>query len=422
MKRFFQVTILSAIYTFIKMIAGFIIGKVVAIYTGPTGVAMLGQVQSLMTIVTGVTTAPVSTGLVRYTAENWQEGKEACAPWWRACLKITLLLFLLIVPVFILFSKSLSGLLFNDNQYAWLIIFACCVLPFTVLNTLIASVLNGQQNYKQYILLGMLSVFVSTIFMAFLVISFDLKGALIATSLNSAIAGAVLILFCINKSWFRLKYWWGETDRDKVRSIFKYTLMALVSVASMPVALLCVRKVLIANTGWEDAGQWQAVWKISEVYLGVVTIALSTYFLPRLAILKSSLLIKKEVNSTILYVLSITIFMALSIYLFRDLIITILFTDEFRSARELFFFQLMGDVIKIAGFLYAYTLQAQGHTKVFITSEVLFSALFVIASSFFVVIYGVQGANISYVLTYGLYFVFAFVFTNYINVRKDNQN
>lgn len=404
------------------MIAGFIIGKVVAIYTGPTGVAMLGQVQSLMTIVAGVTTAPVSTGLVRYTAENWQEGKEACAPWWRACFKVTVLLFLLIIPVFILCSKNLSGLLFNDKQYAWLIIFACSVLPFSVLNTLIASVLNGQQYYKQYIFLGMLSVLVSTIFMAVLVISFNLKGALIATALNSAIAGIVLILFCLNKSWFRLKYWWGETDKDKIIKIIKYTLMALVSVASMPVALLCVRNILIANTGWEDAGQWQAVWKISEVYLGVVTIALSTYFLPRLAILKSSLQIKKEVNSTILYVLFITIIMALGIYLFRDLAITILFTDEFRSARELFLFQLLGDVIKIAGFLYAYPLQAQGHTKVFICSEVLFSVLFVIASYSFVAIYGVQGANISYVITYSLYFVFAFVFTNYINLLRDNQN
>lgn len=70
MKKFLQVTILSAIYTFIKMIAGFIIGKVVAIYTGPSGVAMLGQVQSLITIVAGTTSAPVSTGLVRYTAEK----------------------------------------------------------------------------------------------------------------------------------------------------------------------------------------------------------------------------------------------------------------------------------------------------------------------------------------------------------------
>ncbi|VEB96360.1 O-antigen translocase [Cedecea lapagei] len=209
MKRFFQVTILSAIYTFIKMVAGFIIGKVVAIYTGPAGVAMLGQVQSLMTIIAGITTSPVSTGLVRYTAENWQDGKEACAPWWRACFKVAALLFLLLIPIVIVFSKQLSELLLSDSQYSWLIIFACCVLPFSILNTLIASVLNGQQRYKQYIFLGMLSVVFSTIFMTFLVIKFDLKGALIATALNSAIAGFVLVLFCLNKSWFRLKYWWG---------------------------------------------------------------------------------------------------------------------------------------------------------------------------------------------------------------------
>ncbi|EFO3724608.1 O50 family O-antigen flippase, partial [Escherichia coli] len=117
MKKFLQVTILSAIYTFIKMIAGFIIGKVVAIYTGPSGVAMLGQVQSLITIVAGTTSAPVSTGLVRYTAENWQEGQEACAPWWRACLRVTLFLFLLIIPVIIILSKNISELLFSDGQY-----------------------------------------------------------------------------------------------------------------------------------------------------------------------------------------------------------------------------------------------------------------------------------------------------------------
>ena len=420
MKKFLQVTILSAIYTFIKMIVGFIIGKVVAIYTGPSGVAMLGQVQSLITIVAGTTSAPVSTGLVRYTAENWQEGQEACAPWWRACLRVTLFLFLLIIPVVIILSKNISELLFSDGQYTWLIIFACCILPFSIINTLIASVLNGQQFYKQYILVGMFSVFISTMFMILLIVAYNLKGALIATAINSAIAGLVLVLFCLNKSWFRFKYWWGKTDKDKIIKIIHYTLMALVSVISMPTALMCIRKILIAKTGWEDAGQWQAVWKISEVYLGVVTIALSTYFLPRLTIIKTSFLIKKEVNSTILYIISITSFMALSIYLFRDLVITVLFTEQFRSARELFLLQLIGDVIKIAGFLYAYPLQSQGHTKLFISSEVIFSMLFIITTYIFVVNYGVHGANISYVITYSLYFVFAFVFTNFINVRRNN--
>ncbi|HDD9762742.1 TPA: O-antigen flippase, partial [Escherichia coli] len=84
MKRFFKVAILSAIFTFLKMIAGFIVGKVIAIYTGPSGIAMLGQVQSLMNISVGVATSPVGNGLVRYTAENWDggKGKCKCAPWW----------------------------------------------------------------------------------------------------------------------------------------------------------------------------------------------------------------------------------------------------------------------------------------------------------------------------------------------------
>ena len=52
------------------------------------------------------------------------------------------------------------------------------------LNTLIASVLNGQQFYKQYILVGMFSVFISTMFMILLIVAYNLKGALIATAIN----------------------------------------------------------------------------------------------------------------------------------------------------------------------------------------------------------------------------------------------
>ncbi|KFC80958.1 O-antigen translocase [Buttiauxella agrestis] len=421
MKKFLQVTILSAIYTFFKMIAGFVIGKFVAVYTGPTGIAMLGQVQSLMTILTGITTAPVSTGLVRYTAENWSNGEKACAPWWSACFKVTALFTFLIIPLVILFSSKLSTLLFDDKTYIWVIVFACCILPFSIFNTLISSVLNGQQRYKQYILLGMLSVFVSTIVMSLLIFSFNLKGALVATALNSGVAGLVLICFCLNKSWFRIKYWWGETDGEKIFQIIKYTLMALTAVISMPVALLLIRKILIAKTGWESAGQWQAVWKISEIYLGVVTIALSTYFLPRLAILKNSVLIRNEINSTIFYVLFVTTCMGLGIYFLRDEIISILFTEKFRMARELFLLQLTGDVIKVAGFLYSYTLQAQGHSKIFISSELIFSLIFVIASYYLINIFGVQGANVSYLITYVMYFFFAFVFTNHFNVRNEKS-
>jgi PST family polysaccharide transporter len=415
MKQFFKVTILSALYTLLKMVVGFIISKVIAVYTGPAGIAMLGQVQSLITITTGVAAAPVGTGLVRYTAENWKDGEVACSPWWTACLRVTLLLFIVIIPTTILFSEQISILLFDNNHYKWLVVFSACVLPFSVINVLIASVINGQQNYRQYILLGMLSVLISTGIIILLTVYFNIVGALIATTLYTAIAGIVLIFFSLNKKWFSLHYWFVKIDKTYLKPIISYTLMALVTASAMPLALLFVRKILISETGWANAGNWQAVWKISEVYLGVITMALSTYLLPHLSVLKETSLIRKEINSVSLYVLVVVSALAIAVYFLRDLSITILFTEDFRGARYLFLYQLIGDVIKICGFLYAYPLLAQGKTKIFITSEIIFSCSFVMLSFLCIKHYGVQGANISYMINYSMYCVFAYMYTNYLN-------
>lgn len=420
MKKFLQVTMLTAIYTFLKMIAGFIIGKVIAVYSGPAGLAMLGQIQGFMTILTGVAASPVSTGLIKYTAENWQDGEKACKPWWSACFRVTGILFLIVIPLSIIFSEKLSSYLFETDNYSWVVIISACILPLSVLNTSISSVLNGQQKYKQFIMLGMLSVVVSTLTMIFLVIFFGINGALIAAAFNGAIAGIVLFIACIKQQWIRIKYWFARVEPYHIKGIVKYTLMALTTATSVPLSLIFIRNILISQTNWVDAGNWQAVWKISEVYLSVVTMALTTYFLPRLAILKESNLIKKEINITAPYVIGVTILMGLVIYLLRDLSISILFTEEFRPARDLFAAQLLGDILKISGFLYAYTLQAQGHGKLFIVSEVLFSLLFVISAYFLVNIYGVHGANYAYVLTYTIYFFFSFIFTNFVNVRRVN--
>ena len=46
-----KTSLLSAISTLIRIISGFIITKVIAIYAGPSGVALVGQLQNfIMTI------------------------------------------------------------------------------------------------------------------------------------------------------------------------------------------------------------------------------------------------------------------------------------------------------------------------------------------------------------------------------------
>ena len=83
MKRLLKVTAMTGLLTLIKMAMGFVIAKVVAIYTGPTGMAMLGQVQSMVGSLNGIINAPAGSGVVRFTAEHKDNGFAACSPWWR---------------------------------------------------------------------------------------------------------------------------------------------------------------------------------------------------------------------------------------------------------------------------------------------------------------------------------------------------
>ena len=179
--------------------------------------------------------------------------------------------------------------------------------------------------------------------------------------------------------------------------------MAVTSALTVPVALMMVRNILIDQVGWEQTGHWQAVWKISEVYLGVITMALSTYFLPKLASLKGVDAVVKEIQNTAKIVIPVVLLLAVMVYLFRDIAITLIFNEAFRPARELFAVQLLGDVIKILSWLYAYPMLSRGATKWFMATEIAFSVSFVVLSYIFVMRYGVSGANIAYVVNYSLY-------------------
>ncbi|WP_277342570.1 O-antigen translocase [Vibrio owensii] len=208
----------------------------------------------------------------------------------------------------------------------------------------------------------------------------------------------------------KAKFWWGEVTPSARKDIGGYMLMAITSALTVPTSMIIVRNILIENVGWEAAGHWQAVWKISEVYLGVITMALGTYYLPRLSSLKDVDAIVSEIHKTALIIIPLISAMAISIYLLRDLAISLLFTDEFRNARSLFAIQLVGDVVKILSWLYAFPMLSRGAVKWFVLSEVIFASTFVLFTYMLVQDYGVSGANLAYLLNYTLYFIFVFTF------------
>ena len=413
MKRLLKVTAMTGLLTLIKMAMGFVIAKVVAIYTGPTGMAMLGQVQSMVGSLNGIISAPAGSGIVRFTAEHKDNGFASCSPWWRASLQWVLIISAITIPMGLLLADNIALWLFQDSTFAWVVMTTVCVLPLSAIGSLCNSVINGQQLYRRYVGLGMLSALLSSGVMLAMITMYNIQGALLAAAVQSALIGLVMLIANLRQPWLKVCYWWGKTDSQARKAIRGYMLMAITSALTVPVSLILVRSILIEQVGWDAPGQWQAVWKISEVYLGVITMALGTYYLPRLSSLKGVDAIVGEIHKTARIIIPIVAVMALSVYLLRDVAISLLFTEEFRSARDLFAIQLTGDVVKIASWLYAYPMLSRGATKWFISTEILFSLLFVAFSYVFVSFAGLKGVPFAYLVNYTIYFIFIF-----LNVRK----
>lgn len=418
MKRLLAVTTLTGLLTLLKIGAGFLVGKVVAIYVGPSGLAMLGQIQNIVALFNGLVNSPAGAGVVRYTAQNYKNDNfNACIPWWRASMLWIICLATLLTILSLIFSQELSLILFNNESYSKIIIITSLVLPLTAIGTLINSVINGQQNYKRFILIGMVSVVISTCIMTYLIIKYHIFGGLLAVALQYGLIGLVSLILCIKLPWVRLKYWFGKTSLEHIKQILNYMLMALTSAICLPVSMIIIRKFLVNDVGWNSAGQWQAVWKISEAYLGVVTLAMGTYFLPKLSTLTTYIQIRNEIFSTAKLILPLVAFMGLSIYLLRVHIVSILFTKDFTDSLELFHLQLIGDFIKIAAWLFAYPLLSKGKVKWYMTTEIISALIFIGLSYIFIGHYGLKGVFFAYIANYSFYL--SFILFNLKRILKD---
>lgn len=396
-----KTSVLTAISTIIKVITGFVINKMMAMYVGPSGLAVVGQLQNFMTVAMTFSNGAITQGVVKYTAE-YQTIEEKQKIFSNSII-ISLCCSFIVSLVLFGFSESLSVLILKDAQYSSVfMVFGVTIFLFA-LNTILMAILNGQKEIKKYVMVNVSSSIFSLLFTSFLIMKLNLMGVLYALVVNQSVIFFVTLGFVIKSSWFKLEYFKHGIDRESLSKLSKYSLMAITSAITVPASHLIIRNYIGENLSWDDAGYWQGIWYISTMYLMVVTTSLSVYYLPKLSEINDNKELKKEIINGYKIILPIVIVLALSIYLFRELVINIAFTDKFLPMIELFKWQLIGDVIKIASWLLGYIMIAKAMTKMFIYTEILFSFLFVVLAIYFIDIFGLVGITYAFALNYTFY-------------------
>ena len=402
-----KTSLLNAIAVIIKMLTLLGINKILAIYVGPAGYAALGQFQNAVQIITTFASGAINTGVTKYTAEYYDDEIKQRRVW-RTAGSIALIGSVVTGFFVILFSNSLARWFLKDESYSGVFVWFSLSLVFFVFNTLLLAIINGKKDIYSYVVANIAGSLFALFVTSFMAIQYGLYGALVALAIYQSLSFLITLFLCYRSKWFKFEYVLGKIDKQVAGNLAKYTAMALTSAACVPISHMLIRNHLGENFGWDAAGYWEAMWRLSSAYLLLVTTTLSVYYLPRLSELTEISDIKHEIVQGYKLILPIAVLCGVAIYLFRDHIIQILFTVDFAPMRELFAWQMIGDTLKIASWILAYLMLGKAMVKLFISTEILFSCLFVFLTFQMSEIYGIQGVVIAYAINYFLYLLIIF--------------
>lgn len=397
-------SVLNGVAVLIKTITMFVLNKILAVYLGPTGYAAIGQFQNFIQMVTTFAGSAINTAVVKYTAEYHEDESKQRAIW-KTAGSIVFLFSLIFAFLILIFQGQLSLYIFHSLKYQTVFIWFAVFLIFFNFNTLFLAILNGKKEILKLVLANIAGSLFALIITSVLAIKLHLYGALVALSIYQSIAFIVTLFLCYRANWFKLSSLLGKIDLEITKKFSSFILMALVSAICVPLSQMLIRAYLTQEFSLAYAGYWEAMIRLSTVYLMLVTTTLGVYYLPRLSELNKIDEIKKEVYLGYKFLFPLTVVGGIIVFILRDWIINLLFTPSFAPMQDLFFWQMMGDALKIGSWILAYLMLSKAMTKLYISTEIIFTlsliALTYVCTQFF----GFKGVSIAHLINYGMYWI-----------------
>lgn len=417
--KFIKVGMIYGFSTVLKMLIGVVSIKIISFYLGTEGLGRLGQFMSIMTIVTLLAGGAISTGIVRNISacKNNQKTvslylKASFVIWWW----VSLIVFILVIWQ----ASYLSMLVFNSSDYYYIFIALAFAQAGIGLYNIFINIINAHQDVLQFAIISSLTVTIGAVVLWLLIFMYGISGAMLGLLISPLIGFLLALFIVIKKNYLPIGWFKAKAESSQYKSLFAFSIMLIVSACTMPVVQIIVRDWLAMDLGWHSVGIWQGMVKLSDVYLQFITIVLANYYLPRLAEKNTSYEIHREMILAIKTAILVLIPLTLLIWLLREWIVLILFSENFLEMKDLFLPQLIGDIFKILAYIIGYIGVAKGLTILYVIAEVLQSSLILFMTNLFITKFGVAGAIYANTLTYFIYFIICLsVYSVYY--RKTNK-
>lgn len=407
----FKITSLNSFSVVLKIGIGLITSKILAVFVGPSGMALVGNLRNFITSLESISTLGFQNGIVKYAAEN--EKKKTELQKIITTVFISLLVIAVFLGVILFFSASYWNARIFGNSTAYLLIFKVLAfaLPCYAVSIFFVALINGLGKFQKVIWINIIGNVISLLTSVFLILQFKTIGALLAIVIAPALLFFITFYLVQKEIDFFQIIKLDLFDFKVLKNLSSYSLMALVSSVLGPFVFLTIRNHIIQDLGIEQAGYWETMTRISSYYLLFISTILTVYFLPKLA--KATT--KEETKSIFWqfykYILPIFVLALMVLYFSRFFIVELLFTKEFLPVTDLFFWQFLGDIFKVCALILGYQFFAKKLTLAFIITELYSLLVLYAASLYYIQIFQIEGVvlayafqNLTYLIVLALYF------------------
>ena len=407
-----KVLSLNSVSVLVRLVCGFVTIKLIAIFLSPSGMALLGNFRNFTSGIKSISTLGFETGIVKYVTEN--KNKPKIFNKLIATVLISILIVCILVMILICsFSTLISLYVFNEPIYALEIKIFGILFPLYSIHIVLISILHGLKEFKNYIIIAIISSFINLSITIFLIYFLQLRGAILSLAILESTFVFFSIFFVLKSLKIDFKFEFRNFSPSLLNKLLSYSTMALTTAILSQLTLLYIRQNLIENFGGTEAGYWETISRISFQYLIFISSGISLYYLPKLTEQTNDKGFKIQVVKYFKVMLPLCLLMFIPIYVLKEQIILILLNKEYLPVTELFSLQLLGDFIKICTFAFSFQLLAKRMLKEYLITEILFYLIYFTLSIKLIPSYGAKGIIMAYTASYSVYLLsILYVFKN----------
>ncbi len=375
------------------------VGKLMALWFGPAGLALIGQFQSLLYLQQNAGGFATYNALIQGMSQQKAEGRDPMV-YLRNGLGLGLVLSLGVTLLWWLTLPCLLAPVLGSNFPLWLVV----ILPLTVMGSALwAGALAqaaSESHYRRNALLNMAQTSSTVLCFGFMGYQWGLNGA----CLGLGLAQIPLAIYSYLHFKPHIGKWWLNARRFLARREFldspmwPLVVMALYSVGITQVAQVLIRSHLLNEFAAEATGWWEGVQRIGNLWVPVISTLLTSHFLPRLSQAKDRKTYTRLSIQAALGSAALVGIYALAVLLLGSRAITFMFSEAFNPMLAVMPLHLATDVIKAGVWGLHNAMLARQKARWLILIDIGFHSLYVIGVYWGTTRYGWQASVPAYTL------------------------